>query len=364
MNDPRTVVVAGASGVIGLAATNRLVRRGATVLALSRRAPFASGAAQHVPVDLADSNACRSFAAQHRDVTQLVYAAVKEAPGLIVGWSDPELIRANTTMFVGLLDALVEHAPGLRHVTLLQGTKAYGVHLDRSVAIPLRESSPRHPHANFYFTQEDALRERAADRGFTFTILRPQIVFGEALGSNMNPLAAIGAYGALLAAEGAPLHYPGGLRHVSEAVDADLVAEVVDWCSEAPAAAGETFNVANGDVFTWPDIWPVCASALDMELGESRPQSLVAFFASRKRLWSELVDRHQLHAPRELDEFLGQSAIYADMLLDRGRTVTGIPVLTSTIKLREAGFGACIDTAKMVSRLLGRLRDQRLLPVR
>ena len=46
-------------------------------------------------------------------------------------------------------------APELRHVTLLQGTKAYGVHV-RPIAIPSREDSGEmREEPNFYWLQEE-----------------------------------------------------------------------------------------------------------------------------------------------------------------------------------------------------------------
>ena len=89
------------------------------------------------------------------------------------------------------------HGETLRHVSLLQGGKAYGVHLD-TVPIPAKERSPRHPHDNFYFLQEDHLRDAADRAGFGWTILRPQVVYGESFASPMNLVPALGAYAAIL----------------------------------------------------------------------------------------------------------------------------------------------------------------------
>jgi len=357
-------IVAGASGVVGLAAARHLASNaGSRVIALSRRRPAYSGDAIHVPLDLADGAACEAFAREQRDATHLVYAAVREAPGLVSGWSDTALIAANGAMFANLLEALCRYAPALGHVTLLQGTKAYGVHVANDVPIPCRESAPRHPHANFYFVQEDALRASAAEHGFAWTILRPQIVFGDALGSNMNPIAAIGAFAALLREAGEPLHYPGGARHVSEATDAELLAEAITWAATSEAARNQVFNVANGDVFVWRDLWPAIADCMGMAMGDDHTMSLADFFADRHDAWTALVTRHGLVAPQALDAFLGQSAIYADMLLGHGRRGPALPQLVSTIKIRQAGFGACVDTELVVCRLLRTLQERRLLPV-
>ena len=81
-------------------------------------------------------------------------------------------------MLRNLLDAI--ESPRLRHVTLLQGTKAYGAHLGMRMRLPAREREPRVEHPNFYFEQEDFLRDRQRGRDWSWTILRPQVVLGVA----------------------------------------------------------------------------------------------------------------------------------------------------------------------------------------
>src|SRR5690606_5167185 len=69
---------------------------------------------------------------------------------------------------------------------------------------------------NFYFLQEDHLRDAADRAGFGWTILRPQVVYGESFASPMNLVPALGAYAAILRRRGEPLSFPGGAPHVSE----------------------------------------------------------------------------------------------------------------------------------------------------
>ncbi|MFQ6712544.1 hypothetical protein OMF51_21020, partial [Bordetella pertussis] len=148
--------------------------------------------ASWVSADLRDAQATRAALAAHGDATHVVYAALNEQPDLLKGWRDSGNVDLNTGMLRNTLDALRE-AP-LRHVTLLQGTKAYGVHTGRPMPVPARETDAVRDHANFYFDQQDLLAERAAAQGFGWTIFRPQIVLGVALGSAMNPVATLGAY--------------------------------------------------------------------------------------------------------------------------------------------------------------------------
>jgi nucleoside-diphosphate-sugar epimerase len=267
-----TVLIAGASGVIGAGAVEHFGRLpGWRVFALSRRAPvvLAGCAFTHVPVDLDDAAACDSALAGLPPITHLVYAAVKEAPGLAAGWRDPDLMAANLRMFAHLLQPLAASGR-LRHVSLMQGAKAYGAHV-HPVEVPLRENAPRDPHANFYWLHEDLLRatSASASAGFTFTIWRPQVLLGSAPGAAMNPVAAIGAYVAICRERGLPFALPGKSEALLELVDTDLLAAALAWAADAPAAAGQTFNITNGDVFVLRHAWPKLAGALGIAISDT-----------------------------------------------------------------------------------------------
>src|SRR5262249_4471371 len=157
-----------------------------------------------------------------------------------------------------------------------------------------------HPHDNFYFLQEDHLRDQAERHGWSWTILRPQVVYGESLGSPMNLIPAIGAYAAVEREAGRPLCFPGGGPRVSEAVDADLLGRALAWAATASAARSEILNIANGDVFVWHHMWPAIADALGMEAGPPQPCELAKEMPARAAEWTAVVDRHQLRAPRDL----------------------------------------------------------------
>ena len=152
------VLVVGASGLVGFAAIRAFMAApGWEVVGVSRRRPLGLDEATLVSVDLTDPARCAEvFGAMH-DVTHLVYAALYEKEDLVAGWRDPEQMRINDAMLRNLFEPLRAAARGLRHVTLLQGTKAYGAHVE-PVPVPARERWPRHPHDNFYWLQEDYLR--------------------------------------------------------------------------------------------------------------------------------------------------------------------------------------------------------------
>ena len=358
------MVVVGASGVIGQAALRHFAAQPDTeVLGVSRRRPVGVDA-PWAQLDLRDGAACRALLGSMTEVTHVVYAALYEMPGLVAGWRDAEHRAINTEMLRNALDPIIDAHGALEHVTLLQGTKAYGVHID-VVPMPARERSARHPHENFYFDQEDHLRARRAQTdAWTFTILRPQVVYGESLASPMNLIPAIGVYGAIRKARGLPLAFPGGAPRVSEAVDADLLARAIDWSGRTDAARDETFNVANGDVFVWRTVWPAIADALGMEVGPDEPMRLADVMPGAGAEWAAIVRAHGLAAPARLEDVVGDAFVYADLLFGAGVDTSPFPVLVSTVKIRQAGFADCVDTEDMFRRLIGRLQQRALLPPR
>ncbi|MGM0585978.1 MAG: SDR family oxidoreductase [Pseudomonadota bacterium] len=354
----KTVIVAGATGVVGHAAAAHFAARpDARVIALSRRPPGIEGV-EHLPLDLTDREAC-ARALSALPVTHAVYAALFEQPSLVAGWSDRDQMETNRAMFANFLDPLA-NAPTLRHVALMQGTKAYGSHL-HTIPVPAKESAPRDPHENFYWLQEDHLREAAESAPWSFTILRPQVVFGGALGSAMNIAPVLGVAAAIMAEEGRPFGYPGGPSYLWEAADSRLVAKALAWAGEAPEAANETFNLANGDVSDWRHLWPDIARQLGMQPADPEPLSLADYLPPRAELWERIRARHALAAP-PLPELLGQSHHYADRILACGETRPRPPMLVSTVKIRQAGFHPCQDTEAMFAHWFEDLRRRRILP--
>ena len=360
----RTVLIAGASGLVGSAAVRQFAQLPDwEVIGVSRRPPPGSARATFVSVDLTDHRQCADVFSRLTAVTHLVYAAVNEKPGLEEGWKDRDQMRLNLSMLENLFAPLAAAASGLQHVSLLQGTKAYGAHLGR-IAVPARERAPRHPHENFYWLQEDYLRAQQQGKPWQWTIWRPQLVFGEAIGSNLNVVPAIGVYAALRREAGLPLAFPGGPAFVFEAIDADLLAEAMAWAATAPAAGSEIFNITNGDVFAWPEVWPVIADAVGMPVGPPEPLSLAQEMPKHAAAWAAIVRKYQLRAPADLPAFVGASFDLADFCFASGVDHAPPPILVSTIKLRKAGFPGCIDTEDMLCKWFKRFQDLQLLPPR
>lgn len=358
----KKIVVAGATGLVGNAALRHYGEAGGCdVVALSRRRPRELYGARHVPMDLNDLGQCTQAALELKDATHLVYAALYEAPSLVDGWRDPDQIRINDTMLRNLMAALEPVAPRLRHVALLQGTKAYGVHV-RPLTVPAREGrSEMYEQPNFYWAQENFLRELQRGKPWHWSILRPVLIVGEAMGGAMDLIPPLGVYAAMLREQGRPLDYPGGAARVSQAVDVDLLARAIAWSGDADAARNEAFNVTNGDVFTWENVWPAISEALGMKPGEAVPLSMAREYPNWIAPWDELRRRHGLISPG-LEAFVGLSFQYADYTMRYGQTQSGPPSIVSTVKINQAGFTEMMDTEAMFRKWFARARASRLLP--
>lgn len=293
-----------------------------------------------------------------QDVTHVVYAAVYEMPGLVAGWTDPQQMEINETMLRNLLDTV--RGGSLRHLSMLQGTKAYGAHL-HPIRTPAREDAPRDPHDNFYWLHEDMVRERSAADGWSFTIWRPQLIVGPNHGVVMNIPPVIGAYAAIRRAEGLPFSFPGGAPWVWEAVDTRLLAEAMSWAAASSDAAGETFNITNGEVFQFRDMWPALASTLGVEVGADEPLSMAEYLPPRSDVWDGVVEEFDLRRI-PLAELLGESHHYADVCFAYGSDVPPPPTYLSTVKLRQSGFNGAYNTEASFCHWLRVLIERRILP--
>ena len=311
-----------------------------------------------MPVDLRDEKAARAAFEPLTDVTHIAYTALHEKPELVAGWSSKDQIETNIAMLRNVVEPIVRGARNFQHISILQGTKVYGVHL-HPIPIPARERDARKDHPNFFFDQEAYVGEMGAKHGFNYTALRPQLVTGPTPGA-LNVLPAIGVYAAIRREKGEPFGFPGGPSFVWEAADADLVADVAVWAAQSPQAANEAFNITNGDVFEWRNVWPGIAETLGVKAGPDMPTSVTAYLAENAAIWDKIVAKYGLRS-RSLRELVGQGDQHADFAFAYGAPA-GPRAFVSTIKLRQAGFAKTVDTEISFRNALQSLIDRKFLP--
>jgi nucleoside-diphosphate-sugar epimerase len=357
---PQKVLITGASGLLGVAAIERFLDAGWDVVGVSRRKPeLPSGRnIDFLSVDLRDQEKTRVAFEPLTDVTHIAYTALHEKPELVAGWSSKDQIDTNNAMLRNVVEPIVRSATNFQHISVLQGTKVYGVHL-HPIPIPARERDARKDHPNFFFDQEAYVGEMGAKHRFSYTALRPQLVTGPTPGA-LNVLPAIGAYAAIRREKGEPFGFPGGPSFVWEAADADLVGDVAVWAAQSPQAANEAYNITNGDVFEWRNVWPGIAETLGVEAGPDTPMSVTAYLAESADVWHKIVARYGLRS-RSLRDLVGQGDQHADFAFAYGAPA-GPRAFVSTVKLRQAGFTKVVDTEVSFRNALQSLIDRKLLP--
>jgi nucleoside-diphosphate-sugar epimerase len=352
------VLVTGASGLLGVAAIEKFLSAGWEVIGVSRRKPelLSGREIEFLSVDLQDQEAARAAFEPLTDVTHIAYTALHEKPELVAGWSSKEQIETNNAMLRNVVEPILANAKNFQHISILQGTKVYGVHL-HPIPIPARERDADHDHDNFFIDQEDYVVEMGAKHGFSYTALRPQLVIGPTPGA-LNVIPAIGVYAAIQREKGEPFSFTGGPSFVWEAVDANLVAGVMVWAAQSPHAANEAFNVTN--VYEWRNVWPALAETLGVETGPDTPMSLAAYLAEHSDVWDDIVVKYGLR-PLSLRQLVGHGDQHADFAFAYGAP-EGPRAFVSTIKLRQAGFTKVVDTEDAFRNALQSLIDHKFLP--
>jgi hypothetical protein len=235
---------------------------------------------------------------------------------------------------------------------------AYGIHVHQIRPGAREDRDEDRAIPNFYWEQEDYLKSRQSGQPWTWTVLRPGIVIGMAIGGAMNIVAAIGVYAAIMRERGEPLHFPGKGSSMLEATDTGVIAQCCEWVLNTEAQGNQCFNVTNGEFFSIKEEWPVIASCLGMPVGEEKALSFKNDLPNLAGEWDVVREKYKLNAPA-LDAFLGQSTQFAEFVFARAPTA---PSCMSTIKVRKAGFGGVIYSDDMFRKWFALYQKEGLLP--
>jgi nucleoside-diphosphate-sugar epimerase len=349
--DRPTALVVGAQGVIGRNLVDHLAAQETwNVVGLSRRCGPSEGSVRHLFVDLLDRDDARVKLAGQSDVSHIFYAAFQDRPT----WA--ALVPPNLAMLVNVVDAIEPVAPGLRHISLMQGYKVYGAHLG-PFATPARERDPHHMPPEFNVDQQQFLEERQRGSNWTWSALRPSVVCGFALGNPMNLVMTIAIYAAMSRELGIPLRFPGkpgAYDTLLEMTDAGLLARATLWAATDPRCANQAFNIANGDLFRWNTMWPAIARAFDIDVAPPLPVSLDDVMADKEPLWNAMVAKHHLQQHRYADV---ASWRFADAVFG-----WNYDFFADGTKARRFGFHDYVETEAMFLDLFADLRRRRIVP--
>jgi len=350
-NGRKVALIAGARGVSGLGlARHLLTLPDWEVITVCRERPDLDGRFRHVAVDLEDAMDSRTKLAACGDATHVFHCAYK----LVSDRREEAAI--NLRMLVNLMDGVEPVAGNLRHVNLMHGTKWYGSHLG-PYKTPAREDDPRLMPPMFYYDQHDHIVARQRGKAWTWSTLRPHTIFGFSLDAPQNLMMLLAVYAVISKALGLPLRFPGTpgcYRSIKQATEADLLSRAMVWVATDAGCANNAFNLTNGDLFRWENVWPRIARFFGLEPGGVFPIKLSDFMADKGPLWDEIVRRHGLR-PLKF-EALGQWA-FGDNILARD-----MDDISSMTKARRFGFHDVVDSEEMFLDYFRRFQRERIIP--
>lgn len=245
----RRILVTGANGFVGSAIMARLRAEGRRVTGAVRRP---GGAELYISVDSlgVDADWSRALKAQH--VVIHTAARVHVLPEKL---ADPsaEFRRVNVAGTLTLARQAV--AAGVRRFIFISSIKVNGEATQPGTCYGAADpSAPQDAYAVSKLEAENGLRQLAGATGMEIVIVRAPLVYGPGVKGNFLRLLR-------LVERGVPLPFANtdnrrSLIHVRN------LADFVIRCIDHPAAAGETFLVADGEDLSTGDLVKHLAAAM------------------------------------------------------------------------------------------------------
>ncbi|MCZ4244110.1 SDR family oxidoreductase [Pedobacter punctiformis] len=348
--EKNTALVVGANGVIGTNLINYLEESGNwNIIGLSRRGGINTNTVRYVAVDLLDPADSSKQLSGLSAVTHIFYAAYQDRGS----WA--ELVRPNMAMLENVINAIEPIAKSLQHISLMQGYKVYGAHLG-PFKTPAKESDPGHMPPEFNVDQQNFIENRQKGKSWTWSAIRPSVVGGTATGNPMNLAMVIAVYATISKESGIPLRFPGkpeAYHKLMEMTDSGLLAKATVWAATNPQGANQAFNINNGDLFRWNDLWPKIAAYFNMETAAPLQMPLQTVMADKEELWQVIQKKYELgYKYSDLSSWAFGDFVFSwdyDFFADG-------------TKARRMGFHEFIDTEKMFYDLFDEMRVKKIIP--
>lgn len=344
----KVALVAGASGIVGRQLVNTLLHNEWEVIGLSRNALSHPEGIPLVNVDLLDEQHSARMLQPLSGVTHIFYSAWLNA----ANWT--EMVEPNVTMLRNLVSHIEKTAP-LQTVSLMQGYKVYGAHLG-PFKTPARESDPGVPGAEFNAAQLTWLSHFQRGKAWHWNAIRPGVVGSTVPGNTMNLALSIALYASLCKAQGLPFRFPGSEQtwhSLVDHTDGGLLAEATLWASTSPMAENQAFNVNNGDLWRWSELWPRIANWFELESAPPVRLSFQQLFKDYRVIWRELAGQRLVEA----DILQLNDGHFADFVFGWNYDMFG-----DGSKLRRAGFTRMQATDAMFFSLFTQLRAAHIIP--
>jgi nucleoside-diphosphate-sugar epimerase len=238
----------------------------------------------------------------------------------------------------------------------MQGYKVYGAHLG-PFKTPARETDPGHMPPEFNVDQQAFLEARQKGKTWNWSAMRPSVVCGFALGNPMNLAMVIAVYAAISKELGLPLRFPGrpgAYDSLIEVTDAGLLAKATVWAATNEQCANQAFNINNGDLFRWSEIWPKIARFFELEAAPPLSITLSTVMADKEPLWIDMIRKHGLAETAYKDI---SSWSFGDFVFS-----WDYDFLADGSKARRFGFHEYVETEAMFMSIFEDLRRRRIIP--
>ncbi|MGA8695447.1 MAG: NAD-dependent epimerase/dehydratase family protein [Xanthobacteraceae bacterium] len=134
----------------------------------------------------------------------------------------------------------------------------------------------------------------------------------------------------------------------------NLLSRALVWMATDSRCANEPFNVTNGDLIRWENLWPKMASYFRMEVGPRQHIKLTEMMADKASLWDRIVAQHGLRRI-PYDQIVSWG--YGDFVFG-----AGFDIISSMTKARRYGFHEAVDTEEMFFRMFDELRASKVIP--
>lgn len=174
----------------------------------------------------------------------------------------------------------------------------------------------------------------------------------------MNLGNLIAVYASLCRELGVPLRYPSTPKAYSilaNVTDAALLAKAMEWAALHEACYGEIFNITNGDVFRWSQVFPRIAAAFGIDCAEPQTFSLTEAMQDKAEVWDRMVKKYGL-APYSLKALANWP--FGDFIFN-----VEVDAFFDVNKARRFGFQEMhLDSAEEMLKLMRRLKEMKIIP--
>ena len=120
---------------------------------------------------------------------------------------------------------------------------------------------------------------------------------GMAIGNPMNIATLIAVYATLCKELNVPMRFPSSEKAYEVLVnitDTDLLAKGMEYVSLHENCKGEIFNITNGEIFRWKELWPKIGEYFGVSVAEPQTFSLAEYMDDKEQLWKTISTKFNL----------------------------------------------------------------------